>query len=254
MSDFNHVDQHYGPLVEPTRHEADAHPGLRALLGDELDASAQLGFLIEFCALGVRMLRPVETSLRRGAVTYAEAGFDSLASDMTRLANDAASRRLRVIDDLVLLAALWTERGDGALDLGALVRRPPPSAALRHAALREQAANDPLSFAILGVELELAEFSSRHVYPLLRACERKLGATVLERTSYLQARCEHAGLRADDLLERLDDLLRAVPELAEPIAAAGIAAANAQLQVFAACVNRGQRLARTHMVELRPAC
>jgi hypothetical protein len=245
MSDYAHVDQHYVPHVEAARDEALAHRSLRALLSDELDARALLGFLIEFSALGVRMLRPVEANLRRGAVACSEAGFDSLAADFTRLSKDSASRRLRLIDDLVQLSSLWRERFDAeGLDLGALVRRPAPRAALRHAAVREAAVADTLPFGLIGVELELGVLAMASGSRLLRSCERKLGAAILERASYLHVRSEHAALRADDLLERLDDLLRAVPELGPPIACAGGEALRAQIAVLAACVNRGRRLAR----------
>lgn len=245
MSEPSHVDALHVPRVEAARALARNDARLRALLSDELDARGQLGALIEFCAIGVRLLRPVESWLRRAAVGCDEAGFDSLGGDFDRLQRDAASRRLRLIDDFVQLATLWTERGGPALDLGALVRRPLPASAGREAALREAAAAEPLPFGMLGVELELGEFATWFGPQLLRASERKLGSVVLERLTYLQTRTEHAALRTDDLLERLDELLRAVPELAGPIADAGAQVLVAHVEVWGACVERGARLGLT---------
>jgi hypothetical protein len=246
MSDYLYVDQHYVPHVEHARVRAQGDPHLLALLSDELDARAQLGFLLEFYAVGVRMLRPVETSLQRGAAACVEAGFDSLAGDFWRLSKDAAGRRLRLLDDFVQLAWLWREHGGEALDLAALVRRPPAACALRHAAVRDAAASDSLPLSLLGVELELGELAIDFGPRLVRACERKLGSGVLSRLSYLHAWTEHAALRSDDLQERLDELLRAVPELGEPTASAGIDAVASLLDVFADCVTRTHEVAHEH--------
>jgi hypothetical protein len=253
MSDYPYVDQHYIPHVEHARVRAHCEPQLLALLSDELDAQAQLGFLLEFYAVGVRMLRPVETSLARGAVACSEAGFDSLAADFTRLGKDAASRRLRLLDDFVQLAWLWRERGGASLDLAALVRRPPMTSVLRHAAVREAAATDSLPLLLLGVELELGELAIDFGPRLVRACERKLGGSVLSRLTYLHAWSEHAALRADDLLERVDELLRAVPELGEPTAFAGVDAVASLLDVFADCVARAQEVGHDHTSAVVPA-
>lgn len=252
MSDYPYVDQHYVPHVEQVRVRAHGgDPYLRALWSDELDARAQLGFLLEFYAVGVRMLRPVETSLQRGAVACGEAGFDSLAADFKRLSKDAASRRLRLLDDFVQLAWMWREHFSETLDLAALVRRAPTPCVLRHAAVRDAAVCDGaatvLPLALLGVELELGELAIDFGPRLVRACERKLGSGVLSRLSYLHAWTEHAALRADDLLERLDELLRAVPELGEPTAMAGVNAVASLLDVFADCVARSHEVAHDHM-------
>lgn len=232
---------------------AHGDPQLLAVLSDELDARAQLGFLLEFYAVGVRMLRPVETSLQRGAVACSEAGFDSLAGDFTRLSKDAASRRLRLLDDFVQLAWLWREHGCEPLDLASMVRRAPAACVLRHAAVRDAAASDSLPLSLLGVELELGELAIDFGPRLVRACERKLGSGVLARLSYLHAWTEHAALRADDLQERLDELLRAVPELGEPTALAGIDAVASLLDVFADCVVRSHEVAHDHTPALAAA-
>jgi hypothetical protein len=241
MSQYRYVDQHYLPHVEQARAQAQAHPNVRALLSDQLDATAQLGFLIEFSALGVRLLRPVEDSLRRSASACFTVGLDALGDELQRLGKQAAQRRLLLIDDLVQLAQLWREQ----VDLAALVRRPPPTAALvRRAQLREATSADELSFvSILGVELELGQFAVSVGPQLMRACERKLGAQVFVGLSYLQARTDHAALGADNLLERLDDLLGAMPELGQPIAFAGVGALAAHVDVLGACISRGQALA-----------
>jgi hypothetical protein len=246
MSDYAFVDQHYVPHVEHVRARGLADPCLLALWSDDLDAREQLGFLLEFYAFGVRMLRPAETLLLRGAAACDEAGFDSLAADFMRQSKDAASRRLRLLDDFVQLAWLWREHGGEALDLASLVRRPPVASVLRHSAVREAAASEALPLSLLGVELEVGELAIELGPRLMRACERKLGGGVLSRLTYLHAWTEHAALRADDLLERLDELLRAVPELGEPTALAGVDAAASLLDVFADCVARAQEVGREH--------
>ena len=245
MSRYPSVDEFYVPHVEPVRALALVDPSVEALLSDQLDASAQLGFLIEFSALGVRLLRPAEDSLRHGASVCLELGLDALGDELRRLGKQAAQRRLLLIDDLVQLAQLWREQVSSAgqsLDLAALVRRAPPQAAARHAMIRETASADELPLAALGVELELGQFAVSVGPRLLRACERKLGAQVFVGLSYLQARTDHAALGADSLLECLDELLRATPELGQSIAFAGAEALAAHVEVLAACISRGQAL------------
>jgi hypothetical protein len=245
MSQYPYVDQQYVPHVERARAQARAHPSVHALLTDQLDATAQLGFLIEFSALGVRLLRPAEDALRRGALMCLAVGLDALGDELRRLGDQAAQRRLLLIDDLVQLATIWSEQVTSAgqrLDLAALVRRTPPPAAGRHARIREAASVDALPLAVLGVELELGQFAVSVGPLLLRACERKLGAQVFVGLSYWKARTDHAALGADDLLERLDDLLRAVPELGESVALAGTEALAAHVDVLGACISRGRHL------------
>ncbi|PRQ02283.1 hypothetical protein ENSA5_25190 [Enhygromyxa salina] len=247
MSDYVHVDQHYVPHVERARERARRAPSLSALLFDEVDARTQLGFLIEFCALGVRLLRPAEDSLRRGVEVCLGVGLDSIAAELDRLGKEAADRRLLLIDDFVQLAQLWREQAaidSPALDLGALVRRPQPAAALRHAATREAACADPLPLALLGVELELGRFALDLGPRLIRACERKLGPRVFAGLTYLQARAEHAALGSDELLGCLDELLWIAPEYGESIALAGADALAAHVAVLEVCLARGRRLVR----------
>jgi hypothetical protein len=218
---------------------------VHALLSDQLDATAQLGSLIEFSALGVRLLRPVEDSLRRGARVCLAVGLDALGDELRRLGNQAAQRRLLLIDDLVQLATMWCEQVTSQgqrLDLAALVRRSPPAAAGRHARIREAASADELPLAALGAEIELGHFAVSVGPQLMRACERKLGAQVFAGLRYWQARTDHAALGIDGLLERLDDLLRAVPELGESVASAGVEALGAHVEVLGACISRGQHL------------
>jgi hypothetical protein len=245
MSQYPYVDQQYVPHVRRARAQIQAHPNVHALVSDQLDATAQLGFLIEFSALGVRLLRPAEDSLRRGALVCLAVGLDALGDDLRRLGDQAAQRRLLLIDDLVQLATIWSEQVTSAgqrLDLAALVRRAPPPAAGRHMQIREAASADEVPLAALGVELELGQFAVSVGPQLMRACERKLGAQVFAGLSYWQARTDHAALGIDDLLERLDDLLRAVPELGESVALAGIEALAAHVEVIGACISRGRHL------------
>ncbi|PRQ10234.1 hypothetical protein [Enhygromyxa salina] len=252
MLQHPYVDKHYVPHVRRARASAHAHPSLRALLSDELDATAQLGFLIEFSALGVRLLRPVEDSLARGASVCLALGLDALGEELRRLGGQAAQRRLLLIDDLVQLAQLWREQVTSSgqrLDLAALVRRAPPANARHHAQVRGAAWAGELPLASLGVELELGQFAVSVGPKLIRACERKLGAQVFVGLSYLQARTDHAALGADGLLERLDDLLRAVPELGESIASAGAEALSAHVEVLGACISRGRHLIENDALE-----
>ncbi|KIG14840.1 hypothetical protein DB30_06293 [Enhygromyxa salina] len=252
MLQYPYVDQHYVPHVQPARASAQVHRNVRALLSDELDATAQLGFLIEFSALGVRLLRPVEDSLARAALVCVAVGLDALGDELQRLGTQAAQRRLLLIDDLVQLAQLWREQVSSAgrgLDLAALVRRTPPDVAHRHAQLREAASADELPLAALGVELELGQFAVSVGPQLMRACERKLGAQVFVGLSYLQARTDHAALGTDRLHARLDDLLRAAPELGQSIASAGAQALRAHIEVLGACISRGRHLIENDVLE-----
>lgn len=245
MFQFPKVESHYLPHVATQRGSILRRRHVRTLLGDQLDATSLLGFLIDFAALGVRQLRPTEETLGHAGRVCVAAGFNGLGVELQRLAHEAAQRRLLLLDDLVQLAELWRlEVASGAteLDLAALVRRPAPAAAQRHAALREHAAIDELPFDSLAIELELGEFA-RHFWPLfMRGCERAIGPQVFAGMRYMQARVEHAALGRDELLAELDGLLGVVPELGASVGAAGCAALTAQLDVLEVCLARGRAL------------
>lgn len=254
MSRFPNVAAHYLPHVREMRCDLRHRPRVRTLLSDRHEATTLLGFLIEFAAVGVRLLRPAEETLHNAGRVCISAGFNSLGVELGRLAHEAAQRRLLLLDDLVQLADLWrTEVASGAteLDLAALVRRPAPAAAQRHAALREHATIDALPFDSLAIELELGELA-RHLWPtFMRVCEDKIGSRVFEGMRYMQARTEHAALGRDELLGELDGLLRVVPELGPSMAEAGGAAIHAQLDVLELCLARGAALVEAPL--MRPS-
>lgn len=253
MSETKHVDQNYLPHVQQARACAASHPSLRALLSDEIGATVQLGTLIEFCAIGVRLLRPLEDSLRRAMSVCVTVGFDDLGEQLQTCARQAADRRLHLVDDLVQLAQLWREQvlgNEAGLDLRALVRQPAPAAARHHAALHEATPLDELPFMALGVQIELGEFARSFGPRLLRACEHKLGAEIFAGMSYIQQATEDAAIARAGLLSCLDDLLRVAPDFGELIAGAGAEAVSNQIAVWSVCAARGARLVNAEVTPM----
>lgn len=246
MSEFTHVDHHYLPHVEAARARVHEDPRIRWLLEDS-SATEMLGFLIEFCALGVRMLRPVDGWLRRSARDCLDAGFEELGWALMSASRDEAPRHLLLIDDLVQLSQLWRRQiaSDGrSLDLRGLVRREAPASAQRHAVVRETAGQPDLGYLALGIELELDGLSMALGPQLQRACEDRLGSGIYEGLRFIHARTEHAALQNYDWLEILDRLLTVCPELGEPMALVGCEAVDAMLGFFGECIERGRVLAR----------
>lgn len=239
---FRYAARHYIPHVESARTAARDHAPLLTVLAERPDSRTLLGFLIEFAAIGVRVLRPTEDTLANAARTCIDAGLNGLGVELARLGHEAAQRRLVLLDDLIQLASAWREQFDAALDIAALVRRPAPAAAQRHAALRELAAIDELPFDSLAIELELGEFARGFGPRLIRAGERAIGEAIFAGTRYVQLRVDHAALGADDILAELDGLLSVVPELGPAMATAGAAALRTHVDLLELCIARGRVL------------
>ncbi len=241
MSHYPNVEQHYLPFVEIGRARGHADLRVRALLSPAAGRGELLPFLLEFCALGVRMMRPVQGWMERSARACVSAGFIDLGVALRAAARGEDQRHLLLIDDLVQLAELWRSPADpGArpgprLDLGALVRREPPESVRSHARIRLAACALERPYLAVGVELELAVLS-RYLGPqLIRACERALGSDVLRGLRFIQARSEHGALSEHTWLTQLEALLRVFPEYGEPIAALGSAASDAMLDFVGDC-------------------
>ena len=245
MTQTQYVDQHYVPHVEAARARSAEHPSLQALLGEGLDATEQLASLIEFCAIGVRVLRPLEDTLRRAASVSLTMGRDELAQQLLIGSRRAGERRLLLVDDLVQLAQLWRQQvlgGESRLDLRSLVHQSAPPAAARQVAWLEDSPLDELPFLALGVLIELGEFARSFGTQLMRASEAKLGSEIFECMGYIQAAAEDAALAQDGLRASLDDILRVSPDFGELIAAVGLASVEARIEVWATCVRRGAAL------------
>ncbi|NVB38443.1 hypothetical protein G6O69_11425 [Pseudenhygromyxa sp. WMMC2535] len=250
MSHYPHVERLYLPRVAPTRarlHAGERDPSLERVLFGELDERELLAFLIQFCALGVRMLRPVESWMRRSGEACVRAGFDELGAQLLATAPGEARRHLLLIDDLVQLSALWRDRVDPrGLDLRTLVRREAPESARRHALIRELTGDPERPWLSLGVELELNELAMALGPRLIRRSGDRLGPEVFAGMRFLQARTEYAALNLELWLDQLEPMLRCMPHLAGPMAAVGSEAQAAMLDFLISCADAPCQALREH--------
>lgn len=259
------IAEYYLPHVAATRARLEVDTRVAALLTEDNGSTQMLGFLIEFCALGIRMLRPVEGWLRASGEGCVAAGYEDLGRELIAASTDEAQRHLLLIDDLVQLLDIWRggvapwrkgtslsggpprrrtdDKSDAlALDMPALVRRDCPESAVRHALIREAASDPSQPYLALGVELELGHLARTLGPRLFRACEAQLGMQVFEGMQYLHSRIDRGALHNDRWMLQLEALLRACPELGPAVAVVGCEATSAMLDFFAECIERGRRI------------
>ncbi|MCA9680687.1 MAG: hypothetical protein KC457_00710 [Myxococcales bacterium] len=239
------IETLYLPHVAETR--ARGRACVDAVLPADAQDQAVLGFLIEFCARGVRMLRPVEGWMRRSGQACVDSDLCELGVALLVASRGEKQRHLLLIDDLVQLTELWRRRFGQKLDLGALVRRETPSAR-RHAKIREFAGYGEHPWLSLGIELELAELIVDLGPRLMRRCEDQLGSAVYAGMRFVQARVEHAALHRQSWDQQLEALLRDSPRHAEATAIIGCGAVDAMVDFLGECAAQGREVG-----EVRPA-
>ena len=94
---MNPLDE-YEKLLAPARARFAQSPGVRAIQSSSDEAFLE-SFLLHFCALGSRMMQPVEGWIRRAGQRCAEIGLPDLARTLAQHAEVEAGHHLMMIAD-----------------------------------------------------------------------------------------------------------------------------------------------------------
>jgi len=213
---FPHIDAHYLPHVLPLRAERDK--SIESLLFELADDRALVHFLMSYCSMRIGTFRPISGWLRKSARLGRDAGDDEVGDELCRAAEREEEHRLFLIADLVSQREVWTKRlGGHPIGLLALVRRLPNPTTARHVELRHAVSEDP--FAMIAVELELAEFGRAFGPALVQGAHVMLGDAAEDCLRFVQARTEDAVERSHARQRRLELLLARDPSKGEVWAA-----------------------------------
>ncbi|NVB43014.1 hypothetical protein G6O69_34650 [Pseudenhygromyxa sp. WMMC2535] len=236
---------HYltNPHVFATRVRTTEGPWIRALLDGELGPEAVLGFLIQFCALGVRMVEGVDGWMVRAGQACVRLGRRELGESIIERAAEEAGHDSMLVEDLFELAPLWRERAGHQISAENLLSQPPPRSVLRYAEIHEEVIASAAPWAQLGIEYEIETMSTVVGPPLIQRCREDLGDEIMQGLSFVRAHVELDDEHTLTNAARIDELLAREPALGRDIARAGAAALDAYLEFLSTCVELGVRMA-----------
>lgn len=231
------VDQLYDPLVSEARH-AFAESEVVGWLTDASIAAIDLDrFLIEFCARGVHMTRPVDSWIRRAGARCVGFGLIELGDALRRHAEHEAGHHELLIADTFALVGRWNDAGRRPLDAQALLDQEPGVGVQTYVRLHEDTIDSSVPFGQLAIEYEIERLSVT-VGPLLLAnIARVCGDDRIELLSFLT---DHVALdQAHTVFNRrqLNALLEVHPTFARELAAAGAAALHAYWAFLSECAD-----------------
>jgi len=218
--------------------EIGTHPGVLRLLAPGISPRLLHRFLIEYCALGVQITRPVEGWIRRAGQRCKEIGLDALGDKLTKHAAHEAGHDRLFVADAHALSRLYQDLYHDSVDVEALLAQPPTDAMQRYIGLHEEAIASSTPFAQVAIELEIEGLSVSIGPSFLGQIERVLGPTVLASCSFLTEHVEidvgHTKLNEKMLERLLSERPGALPVLVD----AGQRALKAYLDFLGECMDR----------------
>jgi hypothetical protein len=175
-------------------------------------------FLIEYCARGVAITRPVPGWIRRAGE---RAGGELGRRLVAHAAHEEGHHEDFIAD------THWLVRRRPDLDARSLLARPPGRGAERYIRLHEDVIAGEAPFAQIAIEYEIERLSVEYGRPFIGHCAGVLGREILAGLSFLHKHAEldegHTAFNAQQLGRFLDDHPGELPALA----AAGTAALEA---------------------------
>lgn len=230
------VDRLYEPGVAPARHELAAGAAFTALTDSAVDPALLDRFLIEFCARGVAMTRPVDDWIRQAGRACRDHGYDALGRALERHADHEAGHHELMIADTHRLVIRWnTEHPASPLDADQLLAAEPGVGVGRYVALHEDVIAGPKPWSQLAIEYEIELLSVTRGPELLGNVAAVCGADRVEALSFLT---DHVALdQAHTVFNRrqINAFLTEHPEAGPDLAATGTAALNAYGAFLADC-------------------
>jgi hypothetical protein len=230
----------YDELLAPARKRFDDSEAVRVLRSNG-DAAFCEYFLINFCALGVHMTRPVESWIRRAAARCSDMGLVRLGLMLDRHAAAEADHHLLMIADLKSLAA----RRALPVDDAALLARPPTPGVAHYCLIHEENIKGATPFAQVAIEYEIEMLPLRYGALVVERAVKLLGADILSCLSFVTKHIALDGAHTDSNARMLADLIARAPEGLTALAAAGSSALDAYAEFLGDCVRLAEEAART---------
>lgn len=232
------VSELYEPLVVSARERYVTADSYQRLVSPDAPAEFLDRFLIEFCALGVSMTRPVDDWIRRSGTRCIELGLSDLGHALQRHAEHEADHHLMMINDTHSLVELWNNNAPstGHLDAEVLLAREPSAGCVTYVNLHEHTIASDAPWGQLAIEFEIERLSITAGALLLQRVAEVCGPDRIAALSFL---ADHVAVdEAHTVFNRrqLNTLLAEHPDFADSLGAAGAAALDAHSSFIADCV------------------
>jgi hypothetical protein len=233
---MNEIIEAYEGEVQGLRQGVLASPAVRSLLDPEIDPLVLERFLIEWCALGVQVTRPVEGWIRRAGERTTALGLGEVGAALIKHAKHEAGHDEMFVHDAHALVDRWNARHAPRLDAEALMAKPATPGMRRYIELHEDVIASAAPYAQVAIEYEVEGLSVRLLPPLFAQFRKVLGPEILEVLTFLT---EHAEIDVGHTAYNrrlMTTLLGARPEARSALVDAGTAAVNAYLDFLGECL------------------
>ena len=231
------IQELYEPCVRDARRILSEHPTMVALLDPAIHPVVLERFLIQFCAMGVQMTRPVSGWIRRAGERCLELGLGEIGHSLVKHAAHEEGHDLMLVNDAQLLVSRWNERGSKRrLEVDVLLAAPATPAIEAYARLHEETIESDMPYGQVAIELEIERMSTTFGPQQLALCKRVLGVNILKGLSFIE---EHVALDVGHtaLNEKImARVLSARPDAALRLAEIGGAALRAYVRFFGECL------------------
>ena len=242
-SHYPQVELHYQPHVAAIRERILGDEKIARLLAEPVSEAQMLGFLLHFSALGVQMVEPVESWIRRAGAACIDRGFDELGAGLLEAAEGEAGHDAMMHADLRVLVSRWRESYLPPVDAASLLATPRTEAIRRYAEVHEETIAGEHPYAQIGIEFEIESMSLVLGPPLIAACKRAVDADIISAMSFVREHVELDLEHTSEDIAKLEAFLVANPGTGPTIAATGARALAAYLDFFTDCIDRGFALA-----------
>jgi hypothetical protein len=230
----------YEPLVTPYRRILTDDPIMIALVDPGIDSAVLERFLIEFCALGVQITRPVDGWIRRAGERCREIGLEDIGRMLVTHAAHEAGHHLMLEADTRLLVGRWNERHPKSLSAEALMARAAAPPMQAYSALHEETIAGDMPYGQVAIELEIEGMSTTFGPKQIGVCKRILGPDIMKGLSFIE---EHVAIDVGHTAfntRLMDRVLEVRPESARRLAELGGRALRYYVDFFGECLHTAQ--------------
>jgi hypothetical protein len=193
-------------------------------------------YLIQFCAFGVQMTRPVDGWIRRAGERSRELGLDDVGQSLVKHSKNEAGHHLMLMNDTRLLVERWNGRGLPEIDAERLMASPATPAILAYVALHEETIASELPYGQVAIELEIERMSTIVGPVQIAQFKAILGPEIRNGISFLE---EHVALDVGHTalnLKMLERLLALRPDAVTRLVEIGAVALRTYVAFFGECL------------------
>lgn len=226
----------YEPHVRAAREAVQNNPTLKKLGDPSVNPALMERFMIQYCAHGIKMTRPVEGWIRRAGERCNAVGLTEVGRQLSLHAKHEADHDKMFVEDVENLVKHWNAHFSPKLDAAALMAEPAYPSTQDYIRIHEDTIASDMPAGQVAIEYEIENLSLVMVGPLLANLERVCGREVLEMQTFLKEHNEldvgHTELNG----KMMEKLLQIRPEKAQELARTGSEVLGIYMRFMADCL------------------